>query len=210
MNPFSYSKAQHRRKLSPPSSTNYKSYKPFLQQEFGSRCVYCCLPDGMKGYESFGVDHYRPRKLFLHLATTYSNLFYSCNCCNSRKGDFWPSADQIRDNEFIPNPCDHVMFEHLQYKGAIVTVKTPAGRQAEKILDFNDPKSVEYRQFVLDTIAAMERNRRELVEQIKKIEALMELSPDHANELKNEKASAVDDLERTEKHLTRLCGQLFL
>jgi hypothetical protein len=160
----------------------------------------------MKGYESFGVDHYRPRKLFLHLSTTYSNLFYSCNCCNSRKGDFWPNASQVRDKEFIPNPCDRVMFEHLQYKGAVITLKTPAGKQAEKILDFNDPASVEYRQFVLDVIADMERNRRELVELIKKIEVRIELSPDRADELKKEKDSAEDDLERTKKHLTRLCG----
>jgi hypothetical protein len=102
------------------------------------------------------------------------------------------------------------MFEHLQYKGPVITVKTSAGRQAEKILDFNDPESVEYRQFVLDVIADMERNRRELVEQIKEIEVRMELSPSGADELKKEKDSAVDDLERTEKHLTRLCGQLFL
>lgn len=160
----------------------------------------------MKGSESFGADHYRPRKLFPHLATTYSNLFYSCNCCNSRKGDFWPSASQVRDKEFIPNPCDHVMFEHLQYKGAVITLKTPAGRQAEKILDFNDPASVEYRQFVHDVIADMERNRRELVALIKEIEARIELSPDRADKLKIEKDSAEDDLERTEKHLTRLSG----
>lgn len=159
----------------------------------------------MKGYESFGVDHYRPRKLFLHLATTYSNLFYSCNGCNARKGDFWPTASQM-DKEFIPNPCDHVMFEHLQYKGAVVIVKTPAGRLAEKIIDFNDPVSVEYRQFVLDTIAHMERNRQELVQQIKEIEVLIEMSPDRADEFKNEKDSAEDDLKRTEKHLIRLSG----
>lgn len=102
------------------------------------------------------------------------------------------------------------MFEHLQYKGAVITLKTPAGEQAEKILDFNDPESVEYRQFVLDMIADMERNRRELVELIKEIEARMERSPDRADELKNEKDSAEDDLERTEKHLARLCGGSFL
>jgi hypothetical protein len=52
----------------------------------------------------------------------------------------------------------------------------------------------------------MERNRQELVQQIKEIEALIEMSPDRADELKNEKDSAEDDLKRTEKHLIRLSG----
>jgi len=154
LNPFAYPKSRHRRKLSPPAYSTYKPYKPYLREEFGSRCVYCCLPDGLKGPDAFGVDHYRPRKRFPALATTYSNLFYCCNCCNSRKSQFWPSAEQLRNQEFVPNPCDHVMFQHLQYKGPIIDLKSPAGRQAEKVLDFNDRASVEYRQFVLDLIAA--------------------------------------------------------
>jgi hypothetical protein len=160
----------------------------------------------MKGADNFGVDHYRPRKRFPELATTYSNLFYCCNCCNSRKSDFWPTADQIRGEKFIPNPCDHVMFEHLQYSRAVIRLKTAAGRHAETILDFNDPDSVAYRRFVLDLIAALEEDRREAIQTITEIDRLMKAFPQRREELESENRSANADLQRIEENLARLAG----
>ena len=205
MNPFSYPKNRHRRKESPPAYRDYRSFKPFLQNEFGSRCVYCCLPDGIKGYDSFGVDHYLPQKPFGHLITTYSNLFYSCNCCNSRKKNFWPNQAQIRDGEFIPNPCDHEMFQHLQYKAAVVAPKSPAGKKADEILDFNDDESVKYREFVRDLIAAKERDRRESIDLIRDIDHRLALQPGRTD-LMVDRRDVEQDLAKTEEHLLRLCG----
>lgn len=113
LNPFRYSQSRYRRKLSPPSYSDYSRYKSFLKQEFTSQCVYCRLPDGLKGEDSFSVDHYRPQSRFPELVTTYANLFYACSGCNRRKGAFWPTDAQWRAKQFIPNPCDHVMFVHL-------------------------------------------------------------------------------------------------
>lgn len=113
LNPFRYPQSRYRRKLNPPPYANYTRYKPFLKQEFTSQCVYCRLPDGLKGEDGFSVDHYRPQSKFPELVTTYGNLFYACRCCNRRKGAFWPADAQWRAKQFIPNPCDHVMFEHL-------------------------------------------------------------------------------------------------
>ena len=62
---------------------------------------------GLKGDAFFGVEHYKPSSKFKSLECTYSNLYYSCNTCNSNKGNFWPSARQLIKNLFIPNPCDH-------------------------------------------------------------------------------------------------------
>ena len=204
MNPFTYQKSKHRRTLSPPAYTSYRRYKPYLRDEFRRQCVYCRLPDGVKGPDSFGVDHYRPQKLFPSLETIYSNLFYSCNCCNSRKRNFWPTAAQLQDKRFIPNPCDHIMFEHLQYRRALVTLKSPAGRQADEILDLNDDDSVKYREFVLDLIATLEKDERELLELARGIEQQMEHFPERKQELEAEKNSIDEDLATTRDHLARL------
>ena len=88
MNPFSYPDSQHLRTQKPDRFSDYKRYKPFLRIEFERKCVYCRLPDGVKGEEAFGVDHYRPVSKFPGLDCAYENLFYTCNTCNWRKGDF--------------------------------------------------------------------------------------------------------------------------
>src|SRR5262249_19354003 len=153
LNPFLYPKSKHRRTQQPQSYSYYPSYKPFLRAEFGRQCVYCRLPDGLKGQDSFGVDHYRPKSLFPDLQATYSNLFYACNCCNRRKGRFWPTPDETGAGEFIPNPCDHVMFDHLRFQSSRIITRSLAGKRAEKTLMLNDDESVRYRELILDMIA---------------------------------------------------------
>ena len=168
--------------------------------------MYCRLPDGIKGVDSFGIDHYKPQKIFPALATTYTNLFYCCNCCNARKGSFWPTAEQLRDQEFIPNPCDHVMFDHLQYKHAVVAVKSAAGKQADRILDLNDEQSTKYRELVLDIIKAFENDARECSESIAGLEQKIEQIPQRKAEFEMEKAAAEAELARIRANLTRICG----
>jgi HNH endonuclease len=162
------------------------------------------LPDGIKGSDTFGVDHYRPTKRFPGLESTYSNLFYSCNCCNSRKGQFWPTDDQLRAGEFIPNPCDHVMFEHLQYQGVTVYLKSAAGVLADRYMGFNDPVSLDYRQFVVDMIACLEGDRQEISETLTLIERRIRESPELSETLGSEKAAAEQGLARINQNLLRL------
>lgn len=153
-NPFHYEKIKHTRTRTPPAFSTYKAYKTDLRIEFAGQCVYCRALDRVKGSESFGVDHYRPKKKFEHLATTYANLFYACNRCNSFKRDFWPSRQQARDHIFIPNPCDHVMFDHLRYVRGEVHVHSSAGAFTEERLDLNDPDVVEYRDGLITLFGA--------------------------------------------------------
>jgi hypothetical protein len=162
LSPFRYPKSKHRRIFSPPQRSSYRTYRPILRDEFGKRCVYCALPDRLKGKESFGVDHYRPKKKFPNLETEYSNLFYACNICNSRKGDFWPSCEQIANKQFIPNPCDHVMYSYLRAAGPRIDARNETGRFALDVLDLNDPQSIAYRQIVIDTCSALNTELRSM------------------------------------------------
>ncbi len=206
LNPFLYPKAQHRRKLKPSSYSSYVRYKPALKQEFSSQCVYCRLPDGLKGEDNFGVDHYRPKSKFPELETVYTNLFYACNCCNRRKGTFWPTDEQRRAREFIPNPCDHLMFDHLRYRSAYVDPRSAAGRLTERTLMLNDEESVSYREFVLRTIATLEEKQRRLHETIRKIDQLCAMHPERVDELAEEKAIIETDLTKLREDLRRLTG----
>lgn len=160
----------------------------------------------MKGRDSFGVDHYRPKKKFPDLETTYSNLFYACNCCNRRKGDFWPTAEETLAGRFIPNPCDHAMFEHLRYRSAHVDPGTPAGKQAESKLMLNDKDSVEYREMVLGLMILTEEKIGVLRETIVRIEmkALKEL--EQAEGLEKEKEAVEDELKNLERYLSKITG----
>ena len=144
-NPFLYSKIKHSRSLTPPNYVNYRLFKPDLRREFGRQCVYCRALDILKGEQSFAVDHYRPKNLFPHLKTEYLNLFYACNRCNSFKGDFWPLSERLNAGEFVPNPCEHVMFEHLRYQDGTVTAASGAGYWTIALLDLNDPQAVIFR-----------------------------------------------------------------
>lgn len=183
MNPFIYPKTIHRRKFQPAQYGTYQPYKPILKKEFSSQCVYCRLPDGLKGYEAFGVDHYRPKSKQPTLKAVYSNLYYACNTCNRRKGSFWPTPEQESEGWFIPNPCDHTMFRHLQYKSARVEAKTQAGKCADEKLDLNGPTDVEYRGFVLRLIDKLV-HEKELVESaLKKAEAKVLSNPSNAEYL---------------------------
>ena len=152
MNPFNFPKAKHFRTKNPKNYKRYQTYKKILRIEFSGKCVYCCSPVTMRGGSaSFGVDHYRPKSLFHSLVAEYSNLYYCCNSCNSNKNDYWPS-EKLADAPYIPNPCDHVMFQHLRFEGAEVKSVTSDGEFTRELLDLNDPNIVEWREYVLRSI----------------------------------------------------------
>lgn len=206
MNPFVYPKSRHLRRERPGVLSPYSEYKPFLQREFARKCVYCRMPDSMKDYELYGVDHYRPKSRFRYLLTTYPNLFYCCNPCNRRKGEYWPPRGRA-NTHFVPNPCDHEMFKHLRFTGAVVEAKSEAGEVAEQLLDLNEPEAVAYRQFILDALDTYAAKKAELEETI----AQLTLKRDDGSVSRQAADSALAVLERdlasVDASLARLAGR---
>ena len=200
--PFLYPKEKHVRKLTPKSYSNYKQYKSFLQEEFGRKCVYCRMPDTW-GPEGFGVDHYRPKKYFPELVTNYSNLYYCCNQCNSRKGSYWPESLKAM-GRMIPNPCDHRMHAHLRYSRATVESKTKAGSFTKELLDLNAPDVVKRRELMLNLIQVCETTKMEfksLEAAIKKKHACGAMSLPEAE-------SAMNELDSSRKKMDDMLFQL--
>ena len=154
----------------------------------------------MKGIDFFGVDHYRPKEKFPELSTTYTNLFYCCNACNSRKGAFWPDHDLVKLGVFVPNPCDHIMWEHLRYREATVEPRSDAGKFTLELLHINDQEFVEYREMIVDAIGALQQVRTDLINTASRIKerAARVVGAD------KEYSDVMNDLARIERHLTRL------
>ena len=86
---FQYSAEPLRRRHSPRGYANYKSYKPWLRDEFGFRCVYCLCRERWEpnGQDVFSVEHFHPQATSPELVTDYDNLIYTCLACNAYRRD---------------------------------------------------------------------------------------------------------------------------
>lgn len=201
-NPFLYPKVRHRRTLVPPVRAHYRFYKEDLRQEFSEQCVYCRALDSVKGVEAFGVDHYRPKQHFPALANEYMNLYYSCNRCNSWKGSYWPNPTEYRKGRFVPNPCEHVMFEHVRYRGGCVISASLTGQWTIDKLDLNDPAAVSFREAFIHLLKRLDDDiakSRRTVRQAQKKHSRAAAA--------GEERAAAELFRRAEKNLSRLVAR---
>jgi hypothetical protein len=153
--PFEFPASLHRRPSDPGPFPNYRKYKPFLKDEFKHVCVYCRMPDAFSRKIAFGVDHYRPVALFPWLETSFPNLFYACNACNSLKQDYWPRPKALEADYFLPNPVDHRMADHLRYVDVVAIARTKPGEVAIEVFDLNGEDAFNTRETVWNAIEAM-------------------------------------------------------
>jgi hypothetical protein len=118
------------RSQDPPRLLKYKKYKPFLRIDFLRRCAYCHIPElRFGGARNFAVEHFRPKKIFPHLISEYSNLYYACNTCNDFKGARWPRPSEHNRGHSFVDPCETSMAEHIAIDSSgISRPRTPAGR----------------------------------------------------------------------------------
>lgn len=155
---FHYPKSKHVRTQKPRVFKSYRTYKKYLQVEFGRVCVYCRQPDTAAPNVVFGVDHYRPKGLsqFSHLVCAYENLFYACNQCNSRKGDDWPVDEKA--GPYVVNPCDFSMASHLRFIKATGRMDPIGkhGEHTETLLELNADQLVKYRLSELLVVSLLE------------------------------------------------------
>jgi hypothetical protein len=118
---FAYPIFAHVRKHGPRGYLDYRSFKPWLRDEFLFRCVFCLcrerwFPDGDS---SFSVEHFQPKSDYPHLKCEYNNLLLACCACNSAKND-----------SLIPiDPCQEAFGQHLEVgSDGVVIAKSPKGQ----------------------------------------------------------------------------------
>ncbi len=94
--------------------SDYRSFKPYLIEDFNHRCGYCDDDDFYSGGKrNYHIDHFKPHsiKKFNHLKEIYSNLIYSCPYCNCSKSNKWKDV-----NGFI-DPCEAEYDNHVKRNG---------------------------------------------------------------------------------------------
>ena len=130
--PFNYPVEPHRRRHGPVYA-NYKTYKPWLRDEFGFRCVFCLRREvWLDGQNDFSVEHLKPYILAPELDCEYKNLVYSCLRCNAFKQTRWP----------ILNPCRNAYASHFRvHEDGTIEGLTRDGKRIIRFLRLDHPSS---------------------------------------------------------------------
>lgn len=151
---FDYPPDARERRHGPKGYRDYRSYKPWLRDEFEFRCAYCLcrerwFPDGDDG---FSVDHAMPRSQAPERSCEYDNLVYACCQCNSAK----------QDALGVTNPCDDPYGHHLEIRpdGSIRSL-TPEGDFLVKACRLDRPKLTAFRRGILELYQWLEGRPRE-------------------------------------------------
>jgi hypothetical protein len=133
---FNYPDPRSHRRHGPAGYKIYRSYLPWLRDEFTFRCVYCLKREqwGQVTGE-FDIDHFQPQKCSPDLAADYPNLVYSCRRCNGVK------FDHKVDDPFV-------LMTRVQVRtmpdGTVRGIDSAATKLIMQ-LDLNSPKLVEWR-----------------------------------------------------------------
>jgi hypothetical protein len=146
---FLYADTPHHRRHGPRAYQDYRSYKPWLRDEFHFRCVYCLcrerwFPDGD---DNFSVDHLRPRSVAPDRGGDYDNLVYACCQCNSAK----------QDATGVPDPCEASFARHLEVPNdGTIHGLTPQGRELISLCRLDRPKLTAFRRGMLELLRELE------------------------------------------------------
>jgi hypothetical protein len=109
-------------------------------------------------------------------------------------------------SKFIPNPCEHVMFQHLRYRGVHVEATSAAGEITIKILDLNENERVNFREQVKGIIRYLEQTARQLQETLRRIDQGRTKDPKILAEVNREREETLNELARVRQYLTNLSG----
>ena len=132
--PFAHPTEPQTRSHGPLGYVDYKSFKPWLRDEFAFRCVYCLVRERWypNRADSFSVEHVLPQSTYPQLVVDYANLVYACITCNSFKRD-----------QILLDPLTEPLGNHLRLEneGAYIAL-TVRGEDLIDALHLNDPDSL--------------------------------------------------------------------
>lgn len=137
------------RRHGPSGYEDYRSFKPWLRDDFTFRCVYCLerelwYPDRS---DSFSVDHVLPQSRRPDLVCEYSNMLYACTRCNSARTDLT-----------LLDPTGVAFGDHLTCGDSAELVGlTAEGRVLIDTLGLNEDPALAVRKAVLTLLTLKER-----------------------------------------------------
>lgn len=121
------------------SKKNYLDYREPLRSDFYYSCAYCSITEFEASAIGFEIDHYMPVNKFPEKKVVYQNLMWSCEHCNGRKKDFYPTENQKQKGRFIIRVDESDPREHLELEvdGAYLQEKSETGKFNINRLDLN-------------------------------------------------------------------------
>ena len=146
--PFRYPTEARGRVHGPAGYKDYVSYRPWLEDEFLFRCVYCLKRQKWARTDIWSVEHLVPQSEAPELACNYDNLVLACQRCNSRKLD-----------DTLPDPAALAYGKCLQVDDASAEVRplNDDGRLLIRALRLNDLDQVRYRRDIMRDLEIMAR-----------------------------------------------------
>jgi hypothetical protein len=142
--PYRYPTQTRLRLHGPAGYKDYRDYRPWLEDEFLFRCVYCLKRQKWARTDIWAVDHLIPQAQAPELECAYDNLVLTCQWCNNRK-----LAD------IVPDPVAVAYGNCLQVEDATGEVRAinEEGQILLRVLKLNRPEHVRTR---VDTLRRLE------------------------------------------------------
>lgn len=145
IDPFAYPRQPHRRRHGPAGYTNYQRYRPWLEDEFVFRCVYCLKRMVWAPTDIWSVDHIIPQVEAEDMICVYDNLVLACQYCN-----------RVKSNLRLPDPCQVAYGKCLRVEtDGVITAMDKVGRRIVATMRLNNPKHVAYRRQKLRDLHAL-------------------------------------------------------
>ena len=150
-----------------------RHYATHLRLLFRRRCAYCLTRDDqLGGEEGMKVDHFLAESRHPDLRLAWANLYYSCDVCNNRKGNY-PTAEETAQGERFVDPCAEDPDEHFRM------VRDPQNGDFCRIVHRSDAASYtirrlhfNHRPFLRDLWRKIDADERTLTERMRTLQAL--------------------------------------
>lgn len=120
-----------------PALENYNEYKHYLRFDFLHSCAYCTVAEAEAGAVRFTIDHYEPKSARPDLKDAYSNLMWSCDECNIRKGDLTPPPKARDEGIRFFRADEDIASEHYELVDVRLKHLTRIGEFTIDFVDLN-------------------------------------------------------------------------
>lgn len=133
--PYAYPARPHRRRHGPAGYSSYESYRPWVEDEFYFRCIYCLNRKVWAPTNIWAIDHLVSQDEAPELECEYDNLVFACQFCNQQK-----LANRV------PDPCQVAYGKCLRVESdGKVTALNKQGTRLVEIIRLNHPRFIQER-----------------------------------------------------------------
>lgn len=154
--PYTYPPRQHRRRHGPAGYSTYESYRPWLEDEFSFRCIYCLNRKVWSPTNIWAIDHLISQDEAPELECEYDNLVFACQFCNQQKL-----------SNRVPDPCRVAYGECLRVESSgTVTALNRHGRKLVSVIRLNHPRFVAERLKTIKVLKVLAKHTPQLFQQM--------------------------------------------